>query len=597
MAAIPTSSTGESAPVKGMSYWALMTIFMAFSTGISMIIVPIAVALVQRLGADPGVTVLIFTVIAGPMQYALFRNMANRNIDFSQRFTALVRNQPVREAEISSSDVFAPLYDQLNVLIRERADLKTMRGTLVEQISEAAAQEERKRLARDLHDSIKQQVFSMSVSASAAYAHLEGNPTAARAALLDVKQSAQEAMVEMRALLQQLSPAPLEKSGLVQALREQCEALAYRTGAKVETQFGTLPPDDRLPIGAQETIFRIAQEALSNIARHARAMHVTLALTTEDEAVTLKITDNGQGFDLSKAPEGMGLGNIRSRAQAIGATFELHSETGKGTMLNVRIPQIQPMPEEPPVNPEVERLSKAVVRNTYIVASAASVLLLVVSLFAYRLFNRPDFFGEGDPVMYIIFVAMVAAVVVSAPLAVLRWRDAIRGRQQLMALAGPGSFADLHVRRHALAGGLLFFGVVAWLAPLMLIRDNDPNWGPVLLSVFGFAVGGRLYYLMMRTYQRELLLMPLPRRIETLINRLKEVRTAWLSVVFVIAVQIFSVLIGGGFNGQLPPAEADHWMQMLQVGIVIFLIGNQVISLVVYRRWMREAVAAEGGTL
>jgi signal transduction histidine kinase len=580
-----------------MSYWALMTIFMAFSTGISMIIVPVSVALAQRLGADPGVTVLIFTVIAGPMQYALFRNMANRNIDFSQRFIALVRNQPVREAEISSSDVFAPLYDQLNVLIRERADLKTMRGTLVEQISEAAAQEERKRLARDLHDSIKQQVFSMSVSASAAYAHLEGNPTAARAALLDVKQSAQEAMVEMRALLQQLSPAPLEKSGLVQALREQCEALAYRTGAKVETQFGTLPPDDRLPIGAQETIFRIAQEALSNIARHARAMHVTLALTTEDEAVTLKITDNGQGFDISKAPEGMGLGNIRTRAQAIGATIALESETGKGTMLNVRIPQIQPMPEEPPVNPEVERLSKSVVRDTYIVAGAASVLLLVVSLFAYRLFNRPDFFGEGDPVMVVIFVAMVAAVVVSAPLAVLRWRDAIRGRQQLLALAGPGSFVDLHVRRHALAGGLLFFSVVAWLAPLMLIRDNDPNWAPVVLSVFGIAVGGRLYYLMMRTYQRELLLMPLSRRIEALNNRLKEVRTAWLSVVFVIAVQIFSVLIGGGFNGQLPPAEADHWMQMLQVGIVIFLIGNQVISLVVYRRWMREAVAAEGGML
>ncbi|MBW4437724.1 MAG: sensor histidine kinase [Pleurocapsa minor GSE-CHR-MK-17-07R] len=597
MAAISTSSTGESAPVKGMSYWALMTIFMAFSTGISMIIVPVSVALAQRLGADPGVTVLIFTVIAGPMQYALFRNMANRNIDFSQRFIALVRNQPVREAEISSSDVFAPLYDQLNVLIRERADLKTMRGTLVEQISEAAAQEERKRLARDLHDSIKQQVFSMSVSASAAYAHLEGNPTAARAALLDVKQSAQEAMVEMRALLQQLSPAPLEKSGLVQALREQCEALAYRTGAKVETQFGTLPPDDRLPIGAQETIFRIAQEALSNIARHARAMHVTLALTTEDEAVTLKITDNGQGFDISKAPEGMGLGNIRTRAQAIGATIALESETGKGTMLNVRIPQIQPMPEEPPVNPEVERLSKSVVRDTYIVAGAASVLLLVVSLFAYRLFNRPDFFGEGDPVMVVIFVAMVAAVVVSAPLAVLRWRDAIRGRQQLLALAGPGSFVDLHVRRHALAGGLLFFSVVAWLAPLMLIRDNDPNWAPVVLSVFGIAVGGRLYYLMMRTYQRELLLMPLSRRIEALNNRLKEVRTAWLSVVFVIAVQIFSVLIGGGFNGQLPPAEADHWMQMLQVGIVIFLIGNQVISLVVYRRWMREAVAAEGGML
>src|SRR5690606_23568258 len=105
---------------------------------------------------------------------------------------------------------FGRLINELNVLIEKQGDFQSMRGRLYQQISEVAAQEERNRLARDLHDSIKQQVFSMSVSAAAAHAHLDTNPLAAREALLDVRQSAQEAMVEMRVLLQQLAPAPLE---------------------------------------------------------------------------------------------------------------------------------------------------------------------------------------------------------------------------------------------------------------------------------------------------------------------------------------------------------------------------------------------------
>ena len=108
--------------------------------------------------------------------------------------------------------------------------------------SEEAVQAERNRLARDLHDSVKQQLFSISISAAAVRERLEKDPAGALAALADVQQSAQAAMVEIDALLHQLSPAPLATIRLIEALREQCEALGYRTGATVTTTFGTLPP-------------------------------------------------------------------------------------------------------------------------------------------------------------------------------------------------------------------------------------------------------------------------------------------------------------------------------------------------------------------
>ena len=126
-----------------------------------------------------------------------------------------------------------------------------------------AAQEERNRLARDLHDSIKQQLFSIHVGAAAVQARWDNDPTGAKTALADVRQSAQAALVEMNALLQQLAPAPLAKVGLVQALQEQAEALGYRTGADVAVDIGPLPDDERFPDGAQEAIFRTGQPGLA----------------------------------------------------------------------------------------------------------------------------------------------------------------------------------------------------------------------------------------------------------------------------------------------------------------------------------------------
>lgn len=210
----------------------------------------------------------------------------------------------------------------------------------------SAAQEERRRLARDLHDSIKQQLFSIKLSSAAAEERWERDQGGARAALADVRRSAHAAMVEMQALLTQLRPEPLAAAGLVDALREQCEALGYRTGARVDFEVGDLPPDDRLPASAQENLFRIAQEALSNVARHARAGTVRVRLATVGEALGLSIQDDGQGFDREAPSSGVGLRNMRERVELLGGALEIDSAPGSGTRLSASIPLTSPASEE-----------------------------------------------------------------------------------------------------------------------------------------------------------------------------------------------------------------------------------------------------------
>jgi signal transduction histidine kinase len=246
---------------------------------------------------------------------------------------------------VGAGCLVAYYYARLRTRLRQVDDLRT---SLLAQAHDAAAQQERNRLARELHDSIKQQIFSIGMSAAAVETRWNADPAGAREALHDVQRSAQEAMAEMNALLQQLSPAPLERVGLVQALRDQCEALGYRTDAEVKATFGALPDDDRLPAGAQDSLFRIAQEAFSNIARHARAGHVRVYLGQREAngPLAIEIEDDGQGFEPDANAEGMGLENIRERVYALDGELTIESTPGKGTVLCVTVPLTEPAPTE-----------------------------------------------------------------------------------------------------------------------------------------------------------------------------------------------------------------------------------------------------------
>lgn len=213
-----------------------------------------------------------------------------------------------------------------------------LRSQYEQQIRQAARQEERNRLARDLHDSIKQQIFVIQTAAATVQARFDDDRTGAREALEQVRNSAREASTEMLAMLDQLHAVPLENAGLIEALKKQCEALGFRSGVRVEFEPGDLPANDAVPPGAHESMLRFAQEALANVARHARAANVRVSLGSVDNLVRLGISDDGAGFDPNQAPRGLGIANMRARAEEFGGTFELASRPGGGTSVTFSIP-------------------------------------------------------------------------------------------------------------------------------------------------------------------------------------------------------------------------------------------------------------------
>jgi signal transduction histidine kinase len=210
------------------------------------------------------------------------------------------------------------------------------------EIREAAGQEERNRLAQDLHDSVKQQIYSIQTNLATAEARWDHDTAGARGAIEHARSAARDAMIEMSALLDRLRRDPIESVGLVEALRRQCEALGFQTGAKVSTTFGNLPAPPCIPSGAMTSVFRIAQEALANIARHARAKHVALQLDTNGEknALFLEIRDDGCGFAGESPSAGMGLRSMRRRAEEIDAELEIQSEDSKGSVVRLWLPLI-----------------------------------------------------------------------------------------------------------------------------------------------------------------------------------------------------------------------------------------------------------------
>jgi len=307
----------------------------------------------------------------------------------------LARGLPVEHASLRLRWPLTRLFMLVNTLGQQTGQQVQMkqsnlayRDQLLQQVGKTAAQEERNRLARDLHDSIKQQIFSIAVSAAAIKARWERDLSSARKIVDDIERVALEAQVEMQALLQQLRPVALENVGLIESLRMQCQALGYRTGAEVTAELGDLPVDELLPLGAPEMIFRIVQEGFANIARHARASHVWLSLRRQRDALLVEIGDDGQGFDLAQANErpdtygGMGLSNVQERVRGLGGTVAVWSLPGKGTTLHLCVPLVRPSSESQEQRAsqslaEALRQPRRILRGATLAAEVAAVFVLL----------------------------------------------------------------------------------------------------------------------------------------------------------------------------------------------------------------------------
>ena len=273
------------------------------------------------------------------------------------------------------------------LMLRNKRSLRRLRSDYENQIRNAARQEERARLARDLHDAVKQQLFVIQTAGATAQARFDADPPGARAAVEQVRSAAREAMTEMEAMLDQLQAAPITNAGLIAFLRKQCEAVSFRTGAAIAFEPGTMPDEEALDPGARQAVARVAQEALSNVARHARARHVKVALGMSGALLVLKVRDDGSGLAEGRST-GMGMAGMAARAAEVGADLVVTSAPGEGTTVRLTV-LCRPMPDAGP----------------YLVRLAASGLLLIVTAL---LANR---FGGFRPLAFTI--VLIAAIAVA----------------------------------------------------------------------------------------------------------------------------------------------------------------------------------------
>jgi signal transduction histidine kinase len=225
---------------------------------------------------------------------------------------------------------------ELATLFAQQAAVAIENARLYDEVRDKAALEERQRLARELHDSVSQALYGIALNASAADELLEAAPERTRGLLQDVLHLADAGLAELRALIFELRPESLEREGLVGALEKQAAAVRARHGLEVHLEVGGEPD---LPQPAKEALYRVAQEALQNAVKHARARNLDVVLELQDTQVGLMVADDGRGFHPDgKFPGHLGLESMRERAAAVGGTLEIHSAPGKGTRLQARIP-------------------------------------------------------------------------------------------------------------------------------------------------------------------------------------------------------------------------------------------------------------------
>jgi len=202
-----------------------------------------------------------------------------------------------------------------------------------QKLQELAVVEERNRLARDLHDSVKQQVFAISMQLSAAKTSLSEADQAYQS-VVEAERLAQQAGAELTTLISALRPPALESKSLTDAIKEYLDEWSRQN--KIEVNL-SLDNDLPLNVDEEQAFFRVIQEALSNVARHSQSTHVGLELLYEDSHILFCIVDNGKGLDLEDVQKGVGLNSMQERLTQIGATFHMQSEKGGGTQITAKL--------------------------------------------------------------------------------------------------------------------------------------------------------------------------------------------------------------------------------------------------------------------
>jgi PAS domain S-box-containing protein len=226
---------------------------------------------------------------------------------------------------------------RLATAFADQVALALENARLYQEAEQLAVMKERSRLARDLHDSVTQALYSMTLLAEAAQRLAgAGNLEQVRSYLTRLGEAALQSLKEMRLLVYELRPPILEKVGLVGALQQRLDAVEGRSGVETRLRVeGTL----ELPAPVEEGLYRIAQEALNNALKHAAASLMTVWLRADGEQVELEVVDNGIGFDPETGSDrgGVGMLSMQERAERLGGSLSILSAPGSGTRVIVRV--------------------------------------------------------------------------------------------------------------------------------------------------------------------------------------------------------------------------------------------------------------------
>jgi two-component system nitrate/nitrite sensor histidine kinase NarX len=228
---------------------------------------------------------------------------------------------------------YRPHHSDLGMMFANQAAIAIENARLRDRVKEAAIAAERNRLARELHDAVTQTLFSASLIADVLPRLWERNADEGERRLTELRQLTRGALAEMRTLLMELRPSALSGADLGDLLQQLCDGLSGRARIPVSlTVEGqrTLSPDVKI------VFYRVAQESMNNIFKHASASEVFVRLEHQPDVVTLSVSDNGSGFNPERVtPEHMGLNIMRERIDAIGGVFDLESQFEQGTRIRV----------------------------------------------------------------------------------------------------------------------------------------------------------------------------------------------------------------------------------------------------------------------
>jgi NarL family two-component system sensor histidine kinase LiaS len=228
-----------------------------------------------------------------------------------------------------------PVGDEIGQLSQRLNRMAEQLKDLLKRRQEMAVSEERNRLARDLHDSAKQQALAASFQLGTAITLFDREPDTAKNHLIEADHLVNAVRVELTDLIHELRPPTMNGQDFAVTLNDYAIEWAHQSGIEVHVD---VQGNNGLSLEAKQTLFRILQEALANVARHSAAQSVAVSLSYDVEAVLLTITDDGCGFDTSAQHDGMGLSSMLERAETLNGEFAVESETGEGTRITVTLP-------------------------------------------------------------------------------------------------------------------------------------------------------------------------------------------------------------------------------------------------------------------